>query len=607
MPITRKYAERAQEHSANLSMTPFEFLQILLTEFGVFVPIDLNIDRALFGGMNYQQLLADRETRNNGFEVPPVRHVHETASGAAQHFFLPSLLGHTEPGDDWTFKTNEAWRTTLCHSIIFPDGVPSGLMERLTACVLNVIHIMTNSNTSKFRANTSEGRGAAVEGRLVVREVLCWRKTFILKLGLQQPPPDGLTSIVDIFAHLANQSSHLCVGSDYMLPGMHRLIISGRGPVGDGGRRIWKGGYLLVLKCLQRVMTEYEGVEFEENCVCPSCLANLHLKKACSWDMSALRAAAERCDDGLHCTNGHFVESRLVCGPCFPTREAVATFTNPDGIKPIEDLFEAVVIVGLWDGKSREIVRAGSGFIINKKRGLIVTAAHTLMEIWNDRDYPFGEDCYGLDRGKVVIGVIPRGGAKYGEAVFRYFAQIVCKDPNLAQRTCRVDACVLRIVSRLEHDVGGNGEACGSQAEIFLLNNSRLPKSDQLSTLKLAKAWQREEAVRVIGYNQGGEGLREPGETLNRSIDFAMGYVVRLFRNVPEHPSTTRRDRNFEPNEEIIVNCLTISGHSGGPCVNLQGEVIGILSRADPAENQRCYLVPASEIAVMVERAKRQQ
>jgi hypothetical protein len=159
--------------------------------------------------------------------------------------------------------------------------------------------------------------------------------------------------------------------------------------------------------------------------------------------------------------------------------------------------------------------------------------------------------------------------------------------------------------------VGGNGEGC-HQAEIFLLNNSRLPKSEQLSTLKLAKEWEREQAVRIIGYNQGGEGLREPGETLNRSIDFALGHVIRLFRNVPvpeqqEQPPTTRRDRNFEPNEEIIVNCLTISGHSGGPCVTLQGEVIGILSRVDPAENQRCYLVPASEIAVMVERAKRQQ
>jgi hypothetical protein len=34
--------------------------------------------------------------------------------------------------------------------------------------------------------------------------------------------------------------------------------------------------------------------------------------------------------------------------------------------------------------------------------------------------------------------------------------------------------------------------------------------------------------------------------------------------------------------------------------------VVGILSRADPAESQRCYLVPASEIKVLVNRAKKQ-
>lgn len=605
MPITRKYAERAQEHSVNLSMTPFEFLQILLTEFGVFVPIDLNIDRALFGGMDYQQLLAERETRNNGFETSPPGPLHEVQSGNGQHFFLPSLLGASEPGDAWTFKTNEAWKTTLSHSIIFPDGVPSGLMERLTAAVLNVIHMITNGKTPTARLDGS--RSAVVEGRLVVKEVLCWRKTFLLKLGLQQSQPDGGTkeSIVDIFAYLTSQSSHLCVGSEYMTPGMHRLIISGRGPAGDGGRRIWKGGYLLVLRCLQRVMREYEGVEYEENCVCPSCLANLHLKKACSWDMSILRAAAEHYEEGIHCANGHFVESRLVCGPTFPNRENSAKFINPDGIKPVEDLFEAVVIVGLWDGLRREIVRAGSGFIVDKKRGLIVTAAHTLMEIWKDRD--FGENCYGLDRGRVVIGLIPRGQSSSGEAVFRYFAQIIVKDQNLEQNRCKVDACVLRIVSRLEQDVGGNGEECGAQAEIFLLNNSRLTRSEQLSSLRLTKDWEREESVRVLGYNQGGEGLREPGATLNRSIDFARGYVVRLFKNTVVHSEADKKvERSFEPNEELVVNCLTISGHSGGPCVNLHGKVIGILSRADPTENQRCYLVPSSELEIMVERAKRQ-
>ena len=39
--------------------------------------------------------------------------------------------------------------------------------------------------------------------------------------------------------------------------------------------------------------------------------------------------------------------------------------------------------------------------------------------------------------------------------------------------------------------------------------------------------------------------------------------------------------------------------------MNQQGEVIGILSRADPADRQRCYLVPSSEWLPLVKTAKR--
>lgn len=61
----------------------------------------------------------------------------------------------------------------------------------------------------------------------------------------------------------------------------------------------------------------------------------------------------------------------------------------------------------------------------------------------------------------------------------------------------------------------------------------------------------------------------------------------------------------FQPRSEIVVICPTIGGHSGGPCVNQQGEVIGILSRVDPADKQRCYLVPTSEFNPLIKEAKR--
>jgi hypothetical protein len=274
---------------------------------------------------------------------------------------------------------------------------------------------------------------------------------------------------------------------------------------------------------------------------------------------------------------------------------------------PVNDLLRAVVVVGLWDGKSNKVVRVGSGFIVDKKRGLIVTASHTLMNIWGDKKYPFGENYYGLRQGKVVIGIIPRNKESDEidgtRAVFRYFAQIVAKDPSIeAKGECHIDACVLRITTRMETDVEGDGEGCGEQPEKLLLNNPDAMKREKLQHLKVTEKCELDEQVRILGYNQGGEGLLGPGESLNRYVDFARGYVCKKFAGGEETGGYLRH--HFKPREEIVVICPTIGGHSGGPCVNQQGEVIGILSRADPAENHRCYLVPTHEWKVLVKHAK---
>jgi hypothetical protein len=60
----------------------------------------------------------------------------------------------------------------------------------------------------------------------------------------------------------------------------------------------------------------------------------------------------------------------------------------------------------------------------------------------------------------------------------------------------------------------------------------------------------------------------------------------------------------------LVVICTTIGGypttggHSGGPCVNQRWEVIGMLSRSDPADSQRCYISPTSEWEFLLKIAK---
>jgi hypothetical protein len=148
-----------------------------------------------------------------------------------------------------------------------------------------------------------------------------------------------------------------------------------------------------------------------------------------------------------------------------------------------------VVLVGLFDSNQHKIQRVGSGFIVDAKRGLIVTAAHTLCR-W-DEGKRFGEKYNGT---KVIVGIIPSQSTGFSnKAVFRYLAEIVETD------VFHMDACVIKIKTRLERDCVENLLV----PELIL----RDIKSESLDMLEVAKATPAlEERVRIIGFDQGGEG-----------------------------------------------------------------------------------------------------
>jgi len=254
-----------------------------------------------------------------------------------------------------------------------------------------------------------------------------------------------------------------------------------------------------------------------------------------------------------------------------------------------------VVLVGLWDADRKEVRNVGSGFIADKRLGLVVTAAHVLFNMEEGRS--FGAPYFGIKNAKVVIGVIAEGGHN---AVYRYFAEILADD------VYAVDACVVRLTSKFVTDIDGDLLQQDETALSHTPLNLEAIQAESLRSLKTTTRFELEESVRILGYNQGGEGVLEQGKHINRSADFAKGYIVKKFiAPVPmwdddsSHSSeASTKSQGFVPREEIVVIVPTISGHSGGPCVNNDGKVIGILSRADPGERQRCYLVPASEIKV---------
>ena len=260
--------------------------------------------------------------------------------------------------------------------------------------------------------------------------------------------------------------------------------------------------------------------------------------------------------------------------------------------------FSAVVLVGLWDAEKQVIAMVGSGFILDNKRGLIMTAAHTLMEI--DKRENFGKEYYGNRHGKVVIGLIPENGGNATEAVYRYYARILIKDENIDKnKVCQVDACVLQITTKMESDV--DDDRCGEVTELPIMHGQM--KHENLNKLKLAEEIvDLNTSAVIIGFNQEWEGFDLSGK-VNRCIDLVKGYVCQHKKY--EYKVELEKKHRHLPTAETIVICETIPGHSGGPCIDHEGNVIGMSSRKSPNNGQRCYLVPSCELRTLLKKARR--
>ena len=574
------FMKEAADQTAQLSEasnTMYDFLERLLVHFGILLPLKV---------------------------------------AAEPTYFVPSLLDQREPSDVWRYKTSDAWMTTLCHSWLLQDGIPTAVMEHVTTNLLQDLYEFSNTFHGQlarplFHAKTLPiGSNVAMKeflkdhnqepiGRIKINQVMCWESSVLIKIGsviadeehneLRESPCEVYVAVVD------DQSKH-CVDIKGMRNGMKRLIVCGKGQVGRHGHKLWKGGYGLVLDSIKASLADSNG--FDRHVVCPECLAHLHPSCASAWSWEYVKSSAYSGDSAIRCAKGHSVDTNLLCGHgiCPSMVKPPPPSLSPRVSKKVKCLLNSVVLVGLWDSQEKRIKNVGSGFVADQSLGLVVTARHILFDLDGPKS---GIPYFGLKHGKAIIGVIPDGSET---AVFRYFAEIVSENVQ------NVDACVLRITARMEQDMIGDGEGCASQSELPVSCLAELPELFMTSKFEL------EESVRIVGFNQGGEDVLEKGKHVNLSVDFAKGYICKIFK-VPVRADDENSDsssssssistKTFSPLEEIVVDCKTISGHSGGPCVNGEGKVIGILSRADRNDRQRCYLVPGSQLKKLVRNVKK--
>lgn len=579
MSFMREAADRTSQLSeATTSSTMFEFLERLLVHKGVFLPLDVS---------------------HQDDHTPT--------------YFVPSLLAQGEPNDVWTYKSSDSWMTTLCHSWLLRDGSPANLMEHVSVSLIQDLYEFSQSVTPPNPRRLSHtqsfplGHSSMADflnthesvGRIKIHHIMCWKSSVLVKIGCVFAEPDSgeiRESFAEIFVSLVDPQSKHSVASSSIGSGMTRLVICGKGQAGHQGRKLWKGGYAVALDSIKASLANLSNVD--RQVVCPDCLAHSHPTVASTWGWDDVRAVAQSGDSAVRCMRGHLVDTDLLCGTCKTTTQPPAKMPAAEPLsrvsKSVSSLLDGVVVVALWDERTQHIHNVGSGFIVDKKLGLIVTAGHILFDMSNGKQ--FGTPYFGLKRAKAVIGVISDG---THTAKFRYFAEIVAHDIN------NVDACVLRITSKMEQDV--DGVNCSDHAEIPLVNDIEAIKAEKLQPLRMTRNFELEESVRIIGFNQGGENILEQGKHVNRVVDFAKGYICKNFRAPwadDDSSSESSSSMSLSPRQEIVVMMPTICGHSGGPCVNDDGKVVGILSRADSVDRQRCYVVPSSELKILVSRAK---
>jgi hypothetical protein len=236
----------------------------------------------------------------------------------------------------------------------------------------------------------------------------------------------------------------------------------------------------------------------------------------------------------------------------------------------------------------------GSGFIADKNRGLILTAGHIFYDLKSEEG--IGKPFFGIKGATAVIGVYDD---KSRIASFKYTADIIVHDLEKA------DACVLRLKSKFECPVAAIG--CRLPFPQKLVFGPLKCKAEGLQRLTMTDKIELEESVRVIGYNQEGEGLERNGEYVDHSPCYERGSVVKSMNScsfIDTQCETENKKIYFSPQLEIVIKCLTKSGHSGGPCVNENGQVIGIVGRADAFEPDRCYLAPATLLYRLLKKAQ---
>ena len=510
------------------------------------------------------------------------------------YVFVPSMLSHlgAEAKDSiWSHKSS-SWETTLTHIWLFPsiaeESLPK-LMEQLSAFLLQELYKFAKKtqcscptdmkrckSVPPIRMFPSKDQPSAVG--ITIRQILLWKTAMFLDIHTclheERRNGESVATNAQIFLSLVDYKSIHFIGRS-KLPNAAKagLIVSGRCCGAGHGHRLWNSGYKTVVEAVRKVLST--TLKAHERVACPGCLRHLPPANAETFSSEEIRRMRHGgAIQEQRCPKGHPINIHLLSGT---NGIPLSDLKQPRCLSSAKtkEVAHAVVLVYLFD-KEEGCIRAGSGFVFDIECRLIVTAAHIVFHMDEGTNFGtrFGRAKYTEVRVRIRRNDVGANSAPKNNASVDFRADVIAHDVS------NVDVCVLQI-----------------EKESFC--SSCL--ADSLTSLEMTSEYELNQDICLLGFNQGGEGVHEPGAHLNEDISSTRGYIEEIW-NRPADMSFQRGALN--PRQEIVVDCGNINGESGGPFVSSEGKVIGILSRGDHVDPRRCYMVPTKEIMKLVATAK---
>ena len=204
----------------------------------------------------------------------------------------------------------------------------------------------------------------------------------------------------------------------------------------------------MLLKVVTTVLKEYSGLDYQSEVFCPECIQNEHLlADVKSFEKDTVESNLSAGMDKMSCGCNSVIDLRwLLPGAARVLErrnkklEKVAMMKRQsESVNSLfqgKDPFPAVVFLLVMEkrrGGEEEAPRlsVGTGFVVNAKEGLIVTAKHVVTPRMEDVDTT------------VYVGVV---GNVVRKAQYKYTASVFRNHP-----TPEIDVCVLKIDTKLEH------------------------------------------------------------------------------------------------------------------------------------------------------------